>query len=213
MFTGLIEEIGRIDKIIPNKEGRGLQIDSNIVIEDIKLGDSVSVDGVCLSVTGIGNKNFKVQAVQETLQRSTLQNIKTGAPVNLERAMLPTSRFGGHFVQGHVDAIGKILSWEMTGQSALLKILAPDKVMKYIVEKGSITINGISLTVAALEESMLSIALIPITLKETNLGQKKVGDHVNIEVDTIAKYVENLLEKRSSSIPITEKMKKWGYGN
>ena len=213
MFTGLIEEIGRIDKIIPNKEGRELQIDSNIVIEDIKLGDSVSVDGVCLSVTGIGNKNFKVQAVQETLQRSTLQTIKIGAPVNLERAMLPTSRFGGHFVQGHVDATGKILSWEMTGKSALLKILVPDKVIKYIVEKGSITINGISLTVAALEESMISIALIPITLKETNLSQKKVGSYINIEVDMIAKYVENLLEKRSSSIPITEKMKKWGYGN
>ncbi len=212
MFTGLIEEVGKIKGITTNTEGREFNIESIKVIDDLNIGDSVAVNGVCLTVTAQTREYFSVQAVEETLIKTTLKDVKIGSSVNLERAMLATGRFGGHFVQGHVDGIAEIVSFRRNGKAAKLKIRIPDAIVKYIVPKGSIALNGVSLTVAEVNGSIATIALIPHTLKNTNLGQKKAGDNLNIEVDQLAKYVENFLESKEQKTFSVEKIKTWGYG-
>lgn len=212
MFTGLIEEVGKIREITPNAEGKEFHIESRKVINDINIGDSVAVDGACLTVTAQTKEYFSVQAVEETLLKTTLKDIKIGSSVNLERAMLATGRFGGHFVQGHVDGIGKVTSIQNIGKSIVLKIEIPEHIIEYVVMKGSIALNGVSLTVAEIKNSSVSISLIPFTLKATNLCKKKIGDKLNIEVDLLAKYVENFLKSKEQETISIEKIKTWGYG-
>jgi len=208
MFTGLIEEMGRILRIQSNSAGKLFQIEAHKVVQDLKIGESVAIDGACLSVVEFGSNSFTVQAVQETLIKSTLNFLKVGDYVNLERAMLATSRFGGHFVQGHVDGMGKLISLKSLGKSGEMALLVPDELLKYIVPKGSLAINGISLTVVSVESAMVRIALIPLTLTETNLKYKKNGDFLNIEVDLLAKYIERYANRE----PISEAtIKSWGY--
>ncbi len=212
MFTGLIEEMGKIKGITPNTKGKEFRIESKKVINHLNIGDSVAIDGACLTVTAQTKEYFSVQAVEETLVKTTLKNVKIGSSVNIERAVLAIGRFGGHFVQGHVDGIAEIVSFQRTGEAAKLKIKIPDAIVKYIVLKGSIALNGISLTVAEVNGSIVTIALIPLTLKNTNLGQKRVGNSLNIEVDLLAKYVENFLKSKEQKTISVEKIKTWGYG-
>ncbi|MDD5539960.1 MAG: riboflavin synthase [Candidatus Marinimicrobia bacterium] len=211
MFTGLIEEIGEIGAVSENKAGRRLKIVANQVLSDLQLGDSIAVDGVCLTVEKLGADYFEVQAVGETLSRSTLVNSRRGDRVNLERAMAASDRFGGHFVQGHVDAVGTIVAIRKIGEAAVLQIAIPESINNYIVEKGSLTVNGISLTVAEITDKVVKIALIPVTLSATNLGLKKVNDEVNLEVDILAKYVEKMINAPNKKPLTFEKVKGWGF--
>lgn len=211
MFTGLIEEIGEIGSVSENKAGRRLKIVANQVLSDLQLGDSIAVDGVCLTVEKLGADYFEVQAVGETLSRSTLVNSRRGDRVNLERAMAASDRFGGHFVQGHVDAVGTIVAIRKIGEAAVLQIAIPESISNYIVEKGSLTVNGISLTVAEITDKVVKIALIPVTLSATNLGLKKVNDEVNLEVDILAKYVEKMINAPNKKPLTFEKVKGWGF--
>lgn len=211
MFTGLIEEVGVMEKIVSNADGREMQILSKKVFKDINIGDSISVDGACLSVTSKRGEYFSAQAVTETLNRSTLRYFKTGELVNLERAMLPTDRFGGHFVQGHVDGIAEVVAVDKSGNSAIMQIGLPKEIVKYAIIKGSITVNGVSLTISDISDISVKISLIPLTLKNTNLGLKKKGDLVNIEVDFIAKYVEKFVNSKFSERLTLDKIGRWGY--
>ncbi|MBC8490999.1 MAG: riboflavin synthase, partial [Candidatus Marinimicrobia bacterium] len=163
MFTGLIEEIGKVERIQSNPEGKLFEILSTKVTEDLHIGDSVAVDGICLSVVSMMNDRFTAQAVDETLSRTTLVYFKSGVQVNLERAMSANGRFGGHFVQGHVDGVGSISSIVKTGESATITIQVPDELKQYIVPKGSIAINGISLTVASTIANQITVVVIPLT--------------------------------------------------
>ena len=210
MFTGLIEEVGNITAITPNASGKLFRIAPHKVLSDLKHGDSIAIDGVCLSVVDINDNGFSVQAVHETLRRSTLGDIRVGSEVNLERAMQSTARFGGHIVQGHVDGTGEILALKREGQGAVFRVRVPSELTRYMVEKGSVAMHGISLTIADIHESVISIWVIPVTLQETNLGSRKVGDRVNLEVDILAKYAEKMMRNESKT-PLSQKMKSWGY--
>ncbi|HCK98592.1 MAG TPA: riboflavin synthase [Candidatus Marinimicrobia bacterium] len=213
MFTGLIEEIGKVERIQSNPEGKLFEISSKKVIEDLHIGDSISVDGVCLSVVYLGSNRFSAQAVLETLERSTLKYFKAGTMVNLERALTANGRFGGHFVQGHVDGIGRLMNIQHTGKSAVISIQVPGELSRYIVPKGSLALNGISLTVAGIVGNSITVSVIPISLTGTNLSRKKVGDYLNIEVDILAKYIEKIVTNRGSNVSINEdRIKQWGYG-
>jgi riboflavin synthase len=200
MFTGLIEEVGKILRIQSNSAGKLFQIAAVKVVQGLKVGESVAIDGACLSVVESDSSSFTVQAVQETLTKSTLNFLKVGNRVNLERAMLATSRFGGHFVQGHVDGVGKLINLRSLGESAEMSLLVSDELLRYVVPKGSIAIDGISLTVVSIESAVVRVALIPLTLTETNLKDKKNGDFLNIEVDLLAKYIERFANRE----PISE---------
>jgi riboflavin synthase len=214
MFTGLIEEVGVIKKIISNTDtdSKEMRISSKKVLKDINIGDSISMDGVCLSVTSKGGEYFSVQAVMETVNRSTLRYFKIGELVNLERAMLATDRFGGHFVQGHVDGVAEVIAMDKSGNSSTMQMRLPEEIAKYTVIKGSITVNGVSLTISGTSGVSVKISLIPLTLRNTNLGLKKKGDLVNIEVDIIAKYVERFINSKFSETLTLNKIGKWGYG-
>jgi len=210
MFTGLIEEVGTLQRSKANADGREFQIAADKVLQNVQLGDSIAVDGVCLSVTAFSKSGFSVQAVHETVKKTTLKTLSAGSKINLERAMPAKGRFGGHIVQGHVDGTGTISAIDHYQQSAEIKITLPENLLRYIVPKGSVAINGISLTVAEKYPDSILIAVIPITLQDTNLGTKKVGDTVNIETDIFAKYIENFIENNHAPDILT-KMKKWGY--
>jgi riboflavin synthase len=211
MFTGIIEEIGTIKSVTANAEGKRFRITACKVLEDLHIGDSIAVDGVCLTAEEFGPDYFDAQAVGETLSRSTLNGIQRGDKVNLERAMAAGGRFGGHFVQGHVDAVATITSLKNTGNSAELGLTIPDSIQKYIVEKGSLTVNGVSLTVASVEGNEVRIALIPATLKNTTLGFKKAGETLNVEVDVLAKYIEKMLGQDKKEPLTFERVKNWGF--
>lgn len=192
MFTGLIEEVGKVLSVSPTSSGMDCVIEAHTVIDDLKIGDSVSINGVCLTVTGLGNKRFTVQAVEETLQRTTLKTIKKGTPVNLERALKLVGRLGGHIVQGHIDGTGKITGRRTIGDNVLFNITSEQPLYRYIVEKGSIAVDGISLTVTFAEHGTFGVSVIPHTLRNTTLSSLSIGGMVNIETDIIAKYVEKL---------------------
>lgn len=211
MFTGIIEEIGEIRVVTTNAEGQRFRIAARKIISDFHEGDSISVDGVCLTIETFGADYFEVQAVGETLSRSTLAKMQSGDRVNLERAMAANGRFGGHFVQGHVDAVATITALERVGDAATLHLTMPDSIRNFIVEKGSLTVNGISLTVAGIGENEVRIVLIPATLKNTTLGLKKVGDSVNLEVDILAKYIDQMLNRRAKEPLTFERVKDWGF--
>lgn len=193
MFTGIIEEVGEIVSVAKGADSAVLEIKAEKIFSDIKLGDSIAVNGICLTVTRFTKNTFHADVMHETLNRSSLKNLKIGTEINLERAMSAAGRFGGHIVSGHVDTTGVIKSIE-TDDNAIWFAIRPEKdVLRYVVEKGSITIDGISLTVAKVTASDFSISAIPHTVKMTILKDKQPGDLVNLEVDILGKYVEKLL--------------------
>jgi riboflavin synthase len=195
MFTGIIEEIGEVVEIKDTGDFRAIHVRGKSVFDDLKLGSSIAVNGVCLTVRSIATNVFTAEMSRETLDRTSLGNLARGSIVNLERPMRAESRFGGHIVQGHVDGIGWIRKFDREGDAWNLKIEYPAAGSRYIVEKGSIAVDGISLTVASLQgSSVFSVAIIPHTFENTNLKLSKTGDPVNLEFDVIAKYVETLIK-------------------
>lgn len=203
MFTGLVEEIGTVKRLTVGTVAK-LVVASNKVINDVILGDSVAVNGVCLTVTSIGAGELSFDAVPETLSRSTLKDLHAGDKVNLEGSLRAGKMIGGHFVQGHVDGIGTVSSVRSLGDSVVIEFKAPPEVVRYIVEKGSIAIDGTSLTVASVDDYGFSIAVIPHTLGASTLGLRKPGDKVNLETDIIGKYVEKFLAGRGGKSGVTE---------
>lgn len=193
MFTGIVEEKGRIQHIHTGARSCILTIEGRIIFEDLKIGDSVAVNGVCLTVVSISGNLFTADVMRETLERSSLGSLKKGSRVNLERAMAANGRFGGHIVSGHIDGTGTIVRVTPDDNAVWYTIQVEAALMRYIVEKGSIAIDGISLTVAGLGKDTFRVSVIPHTAKETILSEKKTGDVVNLENDVIAKYIEKLM--------------------
>ena len=200
MFTGLVEEIGTIKEYKSIPDGKEAWIEGNIVIEDLKKDDSISCSGICLTVVETENQLFKVQLVNETLNKTTAKSWNNGTKLNLERALLPTSRMGGHFVQGHVDGTVKILDIIPMEDSAVWHFSLPENLQLFLVDKGSICLDGISLTIVEKFDNYFTVALIPHTLSVTTWGQKRVNDLVNIEVDIMAKYIQNLMPKGKDEV-------------
>jgi riboflavin synthase len=202
MFTGIVEELGRIRAVTPNADGARVEIEARTVLEDAVIGASIAVNGCCVTVVELGDGWWAADAVTETLRRTTFGDRAAGDLVNLERPLRLADRLGGHLVQGHVDATGTVrtLVRENDG-STVFRFDAPPEVMRYVVHKGSITVDGISLTVAAVHDDGFSVAIIPHTLAVTTLGFRQPGDPVNLECDMVAKYIERLLPsiERSSS--------------
>jgi riboflavin synthase len=214
MFTGIVEETGKIKKTQPIAGGLSLRIEAKKILEDIKVNDSICVDGVCLTATKLEDSAFWVDAVGATLDKSTFAEIKTSQPVNLERSVKLNDRLGGHLVQGHGNGIGTISEIKKLGENYLVRISAPEELEKYIIKEGSIAINGISLTIADAAENQVSLSIIPHTWKNTTLNFKKVNDKVNIEIDILAKYVEKLLSRNDGKqkINLSENwLKELGY--
>jgi riboflavin synthase len=193
MFTGIIEELGRVRSIERRGEGARLVIEARTVTEGSRDGDSIAVNGVCLTALDVRQDSFAADGSRETLDRSTLGRLRPGSPVNLERAVTPSTRLGGHIVQGHVDARGRFLSATDHGGSWTVRIAYPPEVARYLVFKGSVSVEGISLTIAGLADDYFEVAIIPKTWEVTNLSQLRSNDEVNLEADIIAKYVERLL--------------------
>ncbi len=207
MFTGIVEEIGIIKGIKKGSTSSYIEVNAEKVLEDVKLGDSIAVNGVCLTVTEFGKNYFKADVMNETLERSSLGSLKTGSYVDLERAMSANGRFGGHIVSGHIDGTGVISDIKKDGIAIWFTISTSSQILRYIVEKGSIAIDGISLTVAKVTDTSFSVSVIPHTAEQTVLGFKTIGDTVNLENDIIGKYVEKLMrpavsEKSESNITI-----------
>jgi riboflavin synthase len=193
MFTGIIEELGRVRSLERRGEGVRMTVEARAVTEGTREGDSVAVNGVCLTALDVRADSFAADGSRETLQRSTLGNLRAGSAVNLERAVTPSTRLGGHIVQGHVDARGRFLSADEHGGSWTVRVGFPPELARYLVFKGSVAVEGISLTVAALAEDHFEVAVIPKTWAVTNLSHLRPGDPVNLEADIIAKYVERIL--------------------
>jgi riboflavin synthase len=196
MFTGLIEDLGSVAALEQDGKGATIEIRSALA-GGLHEGDSIAVNGVCLTATAVRDQSFQAQAMNETLARSSLGRLQVGSPVNLELAMRADARLGGHVVQGHVDGTGKIRAVRDEGFARVIEIELEDSLSRYLVEKGSVAVNGVSLTVSALDEHGFSVSLIPETLERTNLGTLEAGALVNIEVDVLAKHVERLLEARA----------------
>src|SRR5918992_2600534 len=196
MFTGIIEELGRVREIERRGEDARVVIEARTVTDSSRDGDSISVNGVCLTALEVTPDSFAADVSKETLFRSTLGGLNSGSPVNLERAVTPATRLGGHIVQGHVDARGKFLGSENHGDSWTFRFGYPRQIARYLVLKGSVAVEGISLTIANLTNDYFEIAVIPKTLELTNFSQLKPGDEVNLEADVIAKYVERMLTDR-----------------
>ena len=196
MFTGIIEEAGQVVAFAPAKEAWSLQIAAKLVTTDVALGDSIAVNGCCLTVTKFDAGHLWFDLLAETVRLTNFSELKPGAAVNLERSLKPETRLGGHFVSGHVDGLGAIEVFEMRGKDHYLKVATPPGTGRYLVPKGSIAIDGISLTVAEVAGDSLAVWLIPHTLAVTNLREKKAGGHVNLEFDLLAKYVEKLMAAR-----------------
>jgi riboflavin synthase len=194
MFTGIIEELGAIRRITTVRNGARLEVSARIVTRDAKQGDSIAINGVCLTVVDRGPDWLAADVSAETLRRTSLNRLRAGTRVNLERPLMPSSRLGGHIVQGHVDGTGKFTDARAEGESWIVRIEFPAGLARYIVEKGSISVDGISLTVAALGEEWFEIAIIPHTWKVTNLSALERDSVVNLEVDVIAKYVERMMQ-------------------
>ncbi|WFR56473.1 riboflavin synthase [Anaerocolumna sp. AGMB13025] len=193
MFTGLIEEIGEIQNIVKSVKSAKIIIKAQGILGEVKLGDSISTNGVCLTVTGYTTGSFTVDAMAETLRRSNLGHLTAGDKVNLERALRVGDRLGGHMVSGHIDGTGIITGYEREDNAVWITISAEPGILKYIVHKGSIAIDGVSLTVAYIDEQVLKVSIIPHTRDLTTLLKKKAGDEVNLECDMIGKYIEKLL--------------------
>jgi riboflavin synthase len=213
MFTGIIEEAGTVDTIQSRAAGARLRVRCSTVMPDMTEGASIAVNGVCLTAVDLRPDSFSADLAPETLRRSNLGELRAGARVNLERPMSPTGRLSGHIVQGHVDATGEFLSLESLGdENWWLRIRVPAEIDRYLVFKGSIAIDGISLTIAALEADVLSVTIIPHTWRNTTMGGYRAGAHVNLECDVLAKHVEKLLAKLDLKAPLTvEKLREKGF--
>ncbi|OLE51371.1 MAG: riboflavin synthase subunit alpha [Acidobacteria bacterium 13_1_20CM_3_53_8] len=216
MFTGIIEELGRIRSVERRGEGARLVIEARAVTSGTSEGDSIAVNGVCLTAIDVEKNSFAADGSRETLQRSTLGNLRAGSFVNLERAVTPSTRLGGHIVQGHVDARGRFLSATEHGGSWTVRIAYSSEIARYLVFKGSVAVEGISLTIAGLSDEYFEIAIIPKTWHVTNLSHLRPNDEVNLEADIIAKYVERILTvgaslKDEASRLTMEKLEELGY--
>ncbi len=215
MFTGIIEETGKISRLEKRSDGARIVIAAKIVVENTAPGDSIAINGVCLTALDVQRDSFAADVSNETLNRSTLGHLNVGARVNLERAVTPSTRLGGHIVQGHVDARGKFLDAKQDGDFWTVKIGFPAEIGQYLVYKGSVSVEGISLTIADLNDDSFEIAVIPKTWELTNLSTLKKGDAVNLEADVIAKYVERIMlygrgAEKSEAIT-AEKLHKLGF--
>lgn len=216
MFTGLIETIGLIGNRRMISGGIRFRIDSRFDSEDLRGGESIAVDGICVTVEDFDQSGFSFTASEETLQRSTIAEKKIGQKVHLERALRLGDRLGGHLVQGHVDGIGRVIRLKYKGTGADLTVAIPETLGCYVVEKGSLAVQGVSLTVAEMRNLEATFALIPATLSATYLGDLAIGEHLNLEVDILAKYVESLLSERGGHEPLPggvdeEKLRQWGF--
>ena len=197
MFTGIVEEVGRVRFLRSGSEDGVLRIAAKRVLGDVRLGDSIAVNGVCLTVTDFDGGSFTADVMPETLRRSNLGILRAGSPVNLERALAADGRFGGHIVSGHIDGVGTIASVRQEANAVWYEIDAPSSLLRLIVEKGSVALDGISLTVAGVLDTSFAVSVIPHTREQTTLASKGVGDEVNVENDVIGKYVELLLSRAS----------------
>jgi len=191
VFTGIVEEVGVVAKI----SDKAMTVRASKVLEDVKLGDSIAVNGACLTTVDFSKSEFSVDLAPVTMQRTSLGQLSAGGPVNLERALLVSDRMGGHIVQGHVDGTGRVMSIKSDGDSIIFRVRVPKRLNRYIVEKGFVAVDGISLTVVKRGASSFTLAVIPYTLENTNLSAVSVGDRVNLEADILAKYVESLLDR------------------
>jgi riboflavin synthase len=192
VFTGLIEDVGRVESIDRTEDGARVRITSRLASE-LSLGDSIAVNGCCLTATAVNEGSFETEAMNQTLQVTALGAVEQGGHVNLELAMRAGDRLGGHIVQGHVDGVGTVLSAEDDGFARRVRVELPPQLLRYVIDKGSITLSGVSLTVAELGDSWAEVSLIPETLERTNLGEAAPGDQINVECDVVAKYVERLV--------------------
>lgn len=197
MFTGIVEELGHVVRVDPLGDSVRMTIAGPLVVSDASIGDSIAVNGVCLTVTTKTDTEFTADVMQESLNRTTLGNLEEDSPVNLERPVTLATRLGGHMVQGHVDGVGTVVSRQHSDNWEIATITPPVDLLKYIVEKGSITVDGTSLTVASVNDTEFTVSLIPETLAKTTLGIRQAGDEVNLEVDVMAKYVEKLMGARA----------------
>ncbi|MBC8520207.1 MAG: riboflavin synthase [Gammaproteobacteria bacterium] len=194
MFTGIIESIGRISRIEPKGSDARIFVETGkLDLGDVQLGDSIAVNGVCLTAVELPGNGFIADVSGETLSRTAFSQLKAGSDVNLEKALTPTTRLGGHMVSGHVDGIGEVISRSDDGRSVCFRIKAPDELARYIAEKGSVTVNGISLTVNSVDGAVFDLNIVPHTLQETTMDSFQVGVMVNLEVDLIARYLERML--------------------
>ena len=197
MFTGIVEELGHVVRVDALGDSVRMTIAGPLVVSDANIGDSIAVNGVCLTVTTKTDTEFTADVMQESLNRTTLGHLAENSPVNLERPVTLATRLGGHMVQGHVDGVGTVVGRQLSDNWEVVTIKPPVDLLKYIVEKGSITVDGTSLTVASVNVSEFTVSLIPETLAKTTLGIRQVGDEVNLEVDVMAKYVEKLMGARA----------------
>lgn len=200
MFTGIVEEMGTVRRLNQSPNRCELELSASKVLEGTQIGDSIAVNGVCLTVIRLGEEHFTADVMPETLRRSNLGQLKPGSKVNLERAMAANGRFGGHIVAGHIDGTGKILAMQPEGNAVLVTISATPELLRYVVEKGSIAIDGISLTVAKVSHTDFTVSLIPHTGEETTLLRHRPGEIVNLETDIIGKYVEKLMQPKSGGV-------------
>lgn len=210
MFTGIIEEVGKI-KNIQGGTNYKLTIAASKILEDIHLGDSIAVNGICLTVISWDNGSFTVDVMRETLERTSLHRLRAGSFVNLERALAANGRFGGHIVSGHIDGTGEIINIRRDANAVWYKIKTSEKIMEFIIEKGSIAIDGISLTVAKVDRSTFYVSVIPHTLENTILLSKKTGDIVNLENDIVGKYIKSFTDKNSNSTLCESFLKNNGF--
>ena len=198
MFTGIVEELGTIANMQQTGEAMKLTILAKTILEDVNLGDSIAVNGICLTVTSYTTHSFTVDVMPETMYATSLQSLTRGSKVNLERAMSVNGRFGGHFVTGHIDGIGTIIDKKRSYNAVYYKIQLPNELLRYCLQKGSVAIDGTSLTIFGVDESSITISLIPHTLNQSVIGTKTAGDIVNIECDMIGKYIERFITKPTS---------------
>jgi riboflavin synthase len=204
MFTGIIEEIGSVDRIDLRGNNLLLRIKAPLISADMKVGDSININGTCQTVIELRDDYFMVEAVEETLKRTTLGRLKAKDTVNLERALLASGRLGGHLVSGHVDFVGRIKGITPRGESHIFELEFPKEYQSHFVEKGSVAIDGISLTVVEVFKDSFTVSVIPFTMRVTTLGTKNMGDEVNIETDMIGKYMQRLLSVKKEKLEITE---------
>lgn len=202
MFTGIIEEIGKIKSVVRSVRSVVMEVEAVLVMEGTKVGDSIATNGVCLTVTAITPTGFRADVMPETMDRSNLGLLRPGDRVNLERALCLNSRLGGHIVAGHVDGTGRIVGMERDDTAIWITVSAPGRILRYIIEKGSITIDGVSLTVAYVDDEVFKVSVIPHTQEETTLTKKCLGAVVNLENDMIARYVEKFMGKKSDGLSI-----------
>ncbi len=202
MFTGIVEAVGTLTAITPKGEDISVTIESGkLDMSDVKLGDSIATNGVCLTVVAFNDHSYTADLSLETLNKTGFSHYQVGGKVNLEKAMLPTTRFGGHIVSGHVDGVGEIVERNMVGRAIEFWVAMPEEICKYVAEKGSITVDGISLTVNALRKNAFKLTIVPHTGEETTIADFHVGRKVNLEVDVLARYMERLLTSQQSQAP------------